>query len=116
MFSHGKSITCGIFIAFFSSKSVTITKKIPDNNSRILVFQVKNDEEIYLLVNLYNSDTELKKLKTLHELETILLKFDANEYNHKVFSGDFNIFFNVSLEATGGNAKLKTRKVSKFLE
>ena len=113
-FSHGKSNSCGLFIAFFGSKSITITKEISDNSGRILVIQVKIDDEIYLLVNLYNSNTEPEQLETLHELETILLKFDANEYNHIIFSGDFNTFFNASLEATGGNAKLKTRTVGKF--
>ena len=54
--------------------------------------------------------------ETLHELETILLIFDANEYNHIIFSGDFNIFFNASMKTTGMNVKLKTRTVGKFLE
>ena len=35
-FSYGKSNSCGVFIAFFGSKSVTITKEIFDNNCRIL--------------------------------------------------------------------------------
>ena len=78
--------------------------------------QVKTDDEIYLFVNFYSSNTEPGQLETLHELETILLKFDANEYNHIVFSDDFNIVFNASLETTGGDAKLKTRTVGKFLE
>ena len=69
-----------------------------------------------MLVNLYNPNTEPEQLETLYELETILLKFDDNEYNHVIFSGDFNIFFKVSLEATGGNTKLKRRTVGKFLE
>ena len=115
-FSNGKSNSCGVFIAFFGSKSVTITKEISDNNGSILVLQVKIDDEIYLLVNLYNSNTEPEQLETLHELETILLKFDVNEYNHIIFSSDFNIFFNAFLKTTGGNAKLKTRTVGKFLE
>ena len=54
------------------------------------------------LVILHSSNTELEQLETLHELETILLKFDTNEYNHIIFSGDFNIFFNAYVEATGG--------------
>ena len=58
----------------------------------------------------------MEQLETLHELETILLKFDAKEYNYIIFSGDFNIFFNASLKATSGNAKLKTHTVGKFLE
>ena len=57
-FSHGKSSSCGVFIAFFGSKSATITKEISDNSGRTLVLQVKIDDEIYLLVNLYNSNTE----------------------------------------------------------
>ena len=110
-FPYGKSTSCGIFIAFCGRKSVTITKEFSDNNGRILVLQVKIDDEIYLLVNLYNSNTEPQQLKTLHELESILLKFDANEYNYIFFSGDFNTFFNDSLEAACRNAKLKTRTV-----
>ena len=79
-------------------------------------YNSKTDDEIYLLVNLHSSNTEPEQLETLHELETILLKFDADEYNHVISSGDFNIFFNVSLEATGENAKLKRRTVGKYLE
>ena len=52
----------------------------------------------------------------MHKLETILLKFDVNEYNHIIFPGDFNIFFNTSLEAAGGNAKLKMHTFGEFLE
>ena len=60
IFSHGKPNSCGVFIAFFfCSKSVTIRKEISDSNGRILVLKVKIDDEIYLLVNLYNnSNTE----------------------------------------------------------
>ena len=43
--SHGKSNLCGAFIAFLDSKSVTITKET-DNSGRILVLQVKIDDEI----------------------------------------------------------------------
>ena len=91
-FSHGKSNSCGVFIAFFGSKSVTITKETSDNSGRIFVLQVKIDDEIYLLVTSYNSNTEPEQLETLLELETIPLKFDANEYIHIIFAGDFNIF------------------------
>ena len=65
---------------------------------------------------MYNSNTEREQLETLNEFETILLKFDDNEYNHGIFSSDLNTFFNTSSEAVGGNAKLKTCTVGKFLE
>ena len=105
-----------MFVAFVGSKSVTFTKEISDNSGRILALRVKIDDKIYLLVNLYNSNAEREQLETLNELETILLKFDNNEYIHIIFSGDFNTFCDASLEAKGGNAKLKTPTVSKFFE
>ena len=106
-FSHGKFNSCGVLIALFSSKSVIITKEISDSSGPILVLKVKIDNEIYLLVNLYNPNTKPEQLKKLNEPETILLKFDANKYNHIIFSCDFNMFLSASLEETGGNAKLK---------
>ena len=106
-FSHGKFNSCGVLIALFSSKSVIITKEISDSSGPILVLKVKIDNEIYLLVNLYNPNTKPEQLEKLNEPETILLKFDANKYNHIIFSGDFNMFLSASLEETGGNAKLK---------
>ena len=68
----GSPIRAAFLHLFFGSKSVTITKEISDNNSCILAWQVKIDDEIYFLVNLYNSNTEPEQLETSHELETIL--------------------------------------------
>ena len=36
-FSHGKYNSCGVFIAFFGSKSVTVTKEISGNSGHTLV-------------------------------------------------------------------------------
>ena len=44
-------------VLFFDSKPVIITKEMSDNNDRILVWQIKIDDEIYLFANLYNSNT-----------------------------------------------------------
>ena len=89
------------FYVFFGSKSVIHTKEISDKNGHVLLLHVKINIGTYLLVNLYNSNTESEQLEALHELETVLIKFDANEYNHIIFSNDFNIYFKASMEATG---------------
>ena len=104
------------FYSFFGTKSVTITNKIL---IKMVAYQYcKLKLMIYLLVNLYNSNTELEQLETGASwgLSIILLKFDAIQYNHIIFSGDFNIFFNAFFEITHGNAKLETRTVGQFLE
>ena len=56
------------FYSFFGTKSATITKEISNNNGHILVFQANIDDEIYLLVNFYNSNIESQQFETLHEL------------------------------------------------
>ena len=66
------------FYSIFGSKSVITTKDISNNNCRILLLQGEVDDEIYVLVDLYNSNTKPEQLEALHEFETILLKFDAN--------------------------------------
>ena len=66
-------------------KSATIIKENSDNNGYMLVLQAKTDDEIYLFVNLYNSNGESVQLKSLYELETNLSKFEANEYNNLIF-------------------------------
>ena len=104
------------FYSFFGSKSVTITKEVSDNNGRILVLLAKIDDEIYLLVNLYNSNTEPVQFEALHDLETTFFKSDVNEYNHIILLGGFNVFFNASLEATVVIAELKTSTFGQFLE
>ena len=78
-FSHGKPSSCGVFIAFFRSKSVTIIKKISDNNCRILVLHVKMDDEIYMLVNLCNSSSKTEQLKTdtLHKKLSFPLRISS---------------------------------------
>ena len=104
------------FYSFFGNKSVTITKEVSDNNGRILVLLAKIDDEIYLLVNLYNSNTEPVQFEALHDLETTFFKSDVNEYNHIILLGGFNVFFNASLEAPVGIAELKTSTFGQFLE
>ena len=58
-------------------------------------------------MNIYNANTEKEKVSVLNELITILSNFE-NIHNHNViFAGDFNIFFDASLDAKCGSPTLK---------
>ena len=57
-----------------------------------------------------------KQVSVLKELTAILSNF-VNILNHNViFAGDFNIFFDASLDAKCGTPTLKSRSVNKMIE
>ena len=55
-----------------------------DNNDRIIVLEAEIDDEIFLLINLYNPNTEVEQVKTLCELEQMLDIFSWDSYK-KIF-------------------------------
>ena len=67
-YSHGKSNSCGVLICFIGSKKFFIRNKLSDNDGRILILDVDIDHENFILINLYNPNTEAEQLKTLSKL------------------------------------------------
>ena len=68
------------------------------------------------MINLYNPNTEAAQVKTLCELEQMLDIFSLDFCKNIIFAGDFNCFFNLNLEASGGNPTLKKKSVSKLVQ
>ena len=87
-----------------------------DKKGRVLVLDARIDNFDFLLINIYNANTEKEQVSVLNELTTILSNFE-NIHNHNVFlAGDFNIFCNASLDAKGGAPILKSRSINKPIE
>ena len=87
-----------------------------DKKGRVLVLDVQIDDSDFLLMNIYNANTEKEQVSVLNELSTILSNF-KNIHNHNIiFTGDFNIFFDASLDAKGGSPTLKSRSTIKLIE
>ena len=107
-FSHDPSNSCGVLIAFYGNQDIAVKKKLPDKKGRVLVLDVQIDDSVLLLINIYNANTEKEQISVLDELSTIMSSFE-NIHNHNViFAGDFNIFFDASLDAKGGSPTLKS--------
>ena len=81
--------------------------KFNDKSGRVLILEVKIENEVLLLINLYNANTENEQLSTLSDLSNMLEKIDDINNKSIVFGGDFNLFFEVKLEAQGGNPVLE---------
>ena len=61
-----------------------------DNLGRILVTEVKIDDSVFLLIKMYNANTESEQLHTLNDLINILETFEDIENKSVVLGGDFN--------------------------
>ena len=79
-------------IGFLGNKKIKYNKIRTDSNGRIIVLEAEIDDEIFLLINLYNPNTEAEQVKTLCELERMLDIFSLDCVNI-LFAGDFNCFF-----------------------
>ena len=114
-FSHAPSNSCGVLIAFYGNQDITAKKKLSDKKRRVLVLDTRIDDSDFLLINIYNANTEKEQVSVLDELTTILSNFE-NTLNHVTFAGDFNIFFDASLDAKGGTPTLNSRSINKLIE
>ena len=116
VFSHGKTNSCGVLIGFLGSKQIDILDQKSDKNGRILILKVKVEDRSFVLINLYNSNNESDQIMTLSELTFLLNSIDDIENQNIIFGGDFNFFFDSTIEASGGNPTLKKKTLTKFIE
>ena len=100
-FSHGKSNSCGVLIGFSGNKTFTVKKRLCDENGRILILETLIDDSEFILINLYNANTESEQIQTFNELNTLLSNLDLRSEKHIIFSGDFNLFLDLLFRYKG---------------
>ena len=115
-FSHGKTNSCGVIIGFFGTKKFEQKQIKRDKNGRILIVEANIDDETFILINIYNANTEQEQLQTLCELDLLLEDFSLDVSKNVIMAGDFNLFFVNSLEASGGSPTLKKKSIAKVIE
>ena len=112
-FSHGKTNSCGIAIEYIGSNKVDVLDIKIDKNGRI---DVKVDETNFVLVNIYNPNPVTVQVTTLHDLDKILETIKGLYDKHIILAGNFNFFFDKSLDSYGGKPTLKKKSIAKFIE
>ena len=103
-------------MGYIGNNKVDVLDKKFDKNGRILKLDVKVDEINFVLVNIYNSNTETEQIKTLLDLGKMLETSKDLSDKHLVLAGDFNFFFDTSLDSYGGKPTLKKKSIAKFIE
>ena len=113
-FSHGKTNLRGVAIGYVGSKSFVLANQTADKNGRLLLIETIVDDVKFVLINIYNCNTESQQLLTLTELHKILQNVD--DIGNNIIIGDFNFHFSSKLEAKGGKATLKKKSIRKMIE
>ena len=114
-FSRRKTISCGVAIGFYESKTVEQRKNIADKSRRILLVEATIRDTVFALINICNANTETEQLETLSDLVSILDKIKDIQYKNIVLGGNFNVIFDISLESLGGNPYLKKKSLAKLI-
>ena len=112
-FSHGSSNSTGCAIAFTDKFDFQIIKESKDTSGRFLILEVMINHRKYLLINLYNANSETEQLIVLDNLSSKLDDHDLDGECIPIFGGDFYMYFDISLDCSGGNPTLKKRSISK---
>ena len=115
-FSHGKTNSCGVAIGFYGSKTIEQINKISDKSGRVLLVEATVDDTVFVLINIYNTNTESEQLETLLDLVSIIDKVKDIQSKNIVLGGDFNVIFDISFESLGGNPCLKKKSIAKLIQ
>ena len=95
--------------------SFKVSNKKQDESGRILILEVKVSDNDFLLINLYNANKKFEQLNTLSTLCNLLGDITDLHCKNIILGEEFNIFFNLTCEARGGNPKMKNKSVPKFI-
>ena len=93
-----------------------VKKQQTEKEGRILILDVSNNDSEYILINLYNANTENEQFDVLSSLFELLEEFDISPTKQLAMAGVFNSFFNSKLEAQGRNPTLKKKSLAKLIE
>ena len=89
-FSHGLTNSYGVMIGYFGNSTFNANKISKDNDSTILIIDAEIGDDIFFLINLYNSNTEAEQLQTPSKLDQLLEDFCLDSTPNIIFTGDFN--------------------------
>ena len=98
------------------TKALNILNIKRDNLAHILVIEVKIDDSVFVLINIYNANTESEQLHTLNDLLIILETFEDIQNKSIVIGGDFNVILNLSLDSEGGKSVIKKKTIAKLVQ
>ena len=84
-----------LVVSYFGKETFNVKKRETDKEGRILILDVSVNDSEYILINLYNANTEKEQINVFSNMFALLKKFDINKktcrgwesyYEENVFS------------------------------
>ena len=88
-FSQGKTNSCGVATGFCGKNFFSLIDQKSDENGRILIFEAKINEDNFIVINIYNTNTESEQLKTFSIMHNMLDDIEIS--NKQIILGMFSI-------------------------
>ena len=88
-YSHGESDSKGVLIAFREGLNFQIENEIKDKNGRILILKVTFQGSNFILINIYNANTEQEQLTVLNQLDDTI---EINRDTQILLGGDLILY------------------------
>ena len=104
-----------VLIAFHEDLKYKIVEKHIDSDGRYAVLNALIDNNPIILANFYTPCEEPDQLKILDELNRIFDQLQVEEDTQFIWGDDFNVVFDIVLDADGGSRKRKLKSFSKLL-
>lgn len=115
IFDHGTSHSKGVAILLGNELDYKIISKEISNEGRFIILKLEIQSQECTLINSYLPNIEKDQISVLQSLVTKLESMDARDSMNIIWGGDFNLYFDLSLETFGGNPKLKVRSLEQLL-
>ena len=81
----------------------------------LICHQKLNVSQKYALINFYNANTERDQISSIKSLNDLIDSHNLDDDPHVIFSGDFNVIFDVEMDALGGSPAIKTKSLSALI-
>lgn len=114
LLNHGTSNSRGTLLAFGNEVDYKILKHINDGNGRLQICSIAIEGNKFLLVNVYNNNTENEQITTIQNLDKMLESVDEILEHEIIIGGDFNFILDKELDAYGGNPLLKLKSIAEI--
>ena len=115
IFGHGASNARGVCIGIVGDFGQIIKNKIIDPNGRFIIIELTIADKPFVIINAYNENVESQQVGFWDTLLSHMENICSNPETNIIIAGDFNLTFDMNLEAQGGNPTLKKNSIARFL-
>ena len=77
-------------IGYLGDKKFSGNKICKGNDDRVLIIEAEFETETFILLNIYNSNSETEQLQTPSDIDLLLSDVCVDHIKTIVFAGDFN--------------------------